>query len=243
MSIFSGHALHGLLHQYGYPVIFLGILLESLGLPLPGESLMIAAAIYAATSHALNIFILVPVAACGAIAGDQIGYFIGYSVGFRVLARWGRKLGLTDERLQVGRFLFRRYGGRVVFLGRFIAILRTFAAVLAGANRMRWHSFLLWNALGGIAWTSLYGFGAYGLGDAVKRISGPAGIGLAVVGGAALLCAVIYVKRNESRLMDESRRDMERSSDNQPHQPGSASDHKQSINRSAPARAGTQEPS
>ncbi len=210
MSFLSGHALESLVQDYGYLTVFLGIMLESLGLPLPGESLMIGAAIYAATSHHLNIFILVPLAAAGAICGDQAGYFIGYWIGFRVLARWGRKLGLTDERLELGRFLFRKYGGGVVFLGRFVAFLRTFAAVLAGANKMRWHTFLLWNSLGGIAWTSLYGFGAYLLGDAARQISGPAGIALAVIGAAALLSAVILVKRNETRLMDEARQDMRR---------------------------------
>jgi len=232
MSFLSGHSLDSLLHDYGYPAVVLGVTLESLGLPLPGESLMIAAAIYAATSHQLDIFVLVPLAACGAICGDQIGYFIGHWIGFRVLARWGRKLGLTDERLELGRFLFRRYGGRVVFFGRFIAILRTFAAVLAGANKMRWHTFLLWNSLGGIAWTSLYGFGAYLLGDAAKQVHGPVGVALAVIGAAALLLAVIFVKRNETRLMDEARRDMKRSPDIQHRQPGPGRKENQPINTS-----------
>jgi membrane protein DedA with SNARE-associated domain len=195
---------------YGYGAIFLGILLESTGLPLPGESLLIAAAIYAATTHHLNIFMLVPIAAAGAIGGDQIGYFLGRRIGFRVLVRYGHKIGLSDERLELGRFLFRRHGGAVVFLGRFVAILRTFAALLAGANRMPWHTFLLWNALGGIGWTSLYGFGAYLLGDAAKRVRGPVGLVLAVIGAVALLLAFIFVKRNESRLMENARQEMTR---------------------------------
>ncbi len=148
------------------------------------------------------------VAAAGAVCGDQIGYFLGRWIGFRVLARWGRKLGLSDERLELGRFLFRKYGGRMVFIGRFVAVLRTFVALLAGANTMPWHSFLLWNALGGIGWTSLYGFGSYLLGNAAKRISGPVGIALGLAGGAVLLAAFVFVKRNESRLLDEARREM-----------------------------------
>lgn len=212
MSIVPLHALEGLFHQYGYAVVFVGIMLESIGLPLPGESLMIAAAIYAATTHQLNIFVVVALAAGGAICGDQIGYFLGRWVGNRVLARWGRKVGLTNERLDLGRFLFSRYGGGVVFFGRFVALLRTFAAVLAGANRMPWHSFLLWNALGGIGWTTLYGFGAYGMGTAARRLSGPVGLGLAVAGGLALLAAIVFVKRNESRLMEQARQEMKRSS-------------------------------
>jgi membrane protein DedA with SNARE-associated domain len=210
LSIVPAHLLTSLLNEYGYVTVFAGVLLEATGMPLPGESLLIAAAVYAATTHGMNIYILVPVAALGAICGDQIGYFIGRWIGFRVLSRWGRKVGLSDERLELGRYLFRRYGGRVVMLGRFVAILRTFVALLAGANRMPWHTFLLWNTLGGLAWTCFYGFGAYALGDAAKRISGPVGIGLAVVGGIALVAGIVFVKRNESRLLEESKREMHR---------------------------------
>jgi membrane protein DedA with SNARE-associated domain len=208
MSLLPLNALEGLIHQYGYPTIFLCIMLESMGLPLPGESLVIAAALFAARTHHLNIFILVPLAAAGAICGDQVGYGIGRWIGYRVLARWGRKIGLTNERLELGRFLFRKYGADVVFLGRFIVILRTCVAMLAGANRMPWHTFLLWNGLGGIGWTALYGFGAYFLGDAANHIRGPVGIGLAVIGALFLLTAVILVRRNETRLMDEARRQL-----------------------------------
>jgi len=169
-------------------------------------------------THHLDIFILVPVAASGAICGDQIGYFVGRWIGYRMLARWGRRLGLTEERLELGRYLFRCYGPFVVFLGRFVAILRTFAALLAGANRMPWHSFLLWNALGGICWTSLYGFGAYLLGNAFERVSGPLGIVLAVIAGIAIVAAVVFVKRNETRLLDEARQDMKREAAHAPGQ-------------------------
>jgi membrane protein DedA with SNARE-associated domain len=210
MSLLSLHALEGLIHEYGYGAIFLCIMLESIGLPLPGESLLIAVALYAARSHRLDIFIVVPLAAAGAICGDQIGYAIGRSLGYRLLTRWGRKVGLSDERLELGRFLFRKYGGGVVFLGRFVAILRTCVAVLAGANKMPLHRFLVWNALGGIGWTALYGFGAYALGDEAKHIDGPIGIALAVIGGIALLGAVIFVHRNESRLIADARREMQR---------------------------------
>ncbi len=213
MSLLPLHALDGLLRQYGDAAVFVGVLLESMGLPLPGESLLVAAGVYAATTHHLNIFLMVPIAAAGAICGDQIGFFVGRWVGLPVLAHWGRKVGLTQERIDLGRYLFRRYGGRVVFFGRFVAVLRTFAALLAGANNMPWHRFLLWNALGGIGWSSLYGFGAYLLGDAAKRINGPLGIALGVVGAAALVAAFIFIKRNQARLTGDAERDMRRSQD------------------------------
>lgn len=210
MSLLALPALEALIHQYGYAAIFICVMLESLGLPLPGESLLIAVALYAAHTHRLDIFLVVAWAAAGAICGDQVGYLLGRGIGARVLARWGRKIGLSDERLELGRFLFRKYGGGVVFLGRFVAILRTCVAVLAGANRMPWHSFLIWNALGGIVWTALYGFGAYALGDAAKHIRGSVGIGLAVIAGIALLAAVRFIHRNQARLLAEAEREMRR---------------------------------
>ncbi len=208
MSFLPLHALEGAIHDYGYATAFLCIMLESIGLPLPGESLLIAAALYAASTHHLNIFIIVALAAAGAICGDQIGYFVGRWIGYRMLARWGRKVGLTDDRLQLGRFLFRKYGPGVVFLGRFVVILRTFTAVLAGANRMKWQTFLVWNSLGGITWTALYGFGAYALGDVVKRLSGPAGFAMAGIGGIGVVTIAILVHRNENKLMEDARREM-----------------------------------
>ena len=191
------------LAQYGYGAIGVTLLLESMGAPLPGESMMIAAALYAATTHRLAIEWIIPVAAAGAIAGDQIGFLIGRWAGMPLLHRWGRRVGLTPERLQLGQFLFRRHGGKVVFLGRFVVVLRTFAALLAGANGMAWPRFLLWNALGGLAWTCLYGLGAYVLGDALRRITGPVGIVLGVLGGAALIAGIVFLKRNERRLTAE----------------------------------------
>lgn len=208
LDIFSHDTVTHLLREYGYVTVGLGILLESTGLPMPGESLMIAAAIYAATTQQLNIVGVVAVAAAGAICGDQIGYFVGRWIGYHVLARFGRKVGLSEDRLELGRFLFRKYGGRVVFLGRFVAILRTFAALLAGANRMPWHTFLIWNALGGIGWTCLYGFGAYLLGNVAKQITGPAGIALGIAGAIGLAAAFVYVKRNEQRLIEAANREM-----------------------------------
>jgi membrane protein DedA with SNARE-associated domain len=201
MPHFPDHAFIGLLHTYGAAAIFLIIMLESIGMPLPGESLLVGTAIYAATTHRLAITTLVPAAAAGAICGDQIGFLIGRAIGFAALRRFGPWLHLTEERLELGRFLFQRYGGRIVFFGRFVAFLRTFAALLAGANQMPWRRFLLWNALGGICWTSFYGFGAYLLGDAAKRVSGPIGLALAVVGATALIGGLVYVKRNETRLI------------------------------------------
>lgn len=204
------HGIEHLLHSYGYGVITIVILLESMGAPLPGESLLIATGVFAAASGKLNIGIVVASAALGAILGDNAGYLIGHSLGYRLLARYGRRIGLTEPRLRLGQYLFRRHGGKVVFFGRFIVVLRSFAALLAGANRMEWRSFLFYNALGGICWCALYGFGAYVLGDAAKRLSGPLGLAIGTVAATVVGATVLMLKRKERRLTREAERAMQR---------------------------------
>jgi membrane protein DedA with SNARE-associated domain len=186
------------LHAYGYGVITLVIGLESMGLPLPGESLLIGAAIYASVTGKLAIEWIVLAAIVGAILGDNAGFAIGRAAGPRTLARYGPRLGLTAERQALGRYLFRRHGGKVVFFGRFLAVLRTFAALLAGANGMDWPRFLVWNAAGGIVWCTLYGFGAWALGDAAQRLSTPVGIALGIVTAALALFVVVQLRRHEA---------------------------------------------
>jgi len=199
-----GVDLGGLIQQHGYWVVGGVILLESMGIPLPGESLLIAAALYAAATGEITIEWVVLAAALGAILGDNAGYLIGRRVGPPVLERYGPRVGLTVARQRLGQFLFLRHGGKVVFLGRFIAFLRTFAALLAGANHMSWKRFLVWNAAGGIVWTSIYGFVPFLLGAQVHRLVGPFGV---IVGVAALIVvgyAVVFVRRHETRLINEA---------------------------------------
>jgi membrane protein DedA with SNARE-associated domain len=198
------HHLDHLLVHYGYGLVGLVVMLESMGAPLPGESLLIGTALYCATTHKLDIGWVILVAIVGAVMGDNLGYLIGRSLGFRALARWGRHVGLTEERLTLGRYLFRRHGGKVVFFGRFIAVLRTFAALLAGANRMPWPSFLLWNALGGIGWAGGYTMAAYLLGSQVEKISGPIGIGFGIVAVLVIAGGFAFLKRNEKRLTEDA---------------------------------------
>ncbi len=205
---FGKEAIDHLLGEYGYGVVFVVIGLEAMGVPLPGESLIIGASIYAATTGRLGIVGVIAAAIVGAIMGDNFGYLIGRWAGFPLLRRYGRHVGLNDKRLTLGRYLFQRHGGKVVFIGRFIAILRTFVALLAGANKMDWRSFLLWNAVGGVAWATLYGTGAYLLGNVMTRITGPLAIGLGVVGAIVLVVAIVLLRRNEARLEDKAEQAM-----------------------------------
>ena len=199
----------GLIQQYGYGVVGLVICLEAMGLPLPGESLLIATAIYAATTHNLAIEWIVIAAAIGAIMGDNFGYLIGHKLGRPALEKYGPKIYLTVERQRLGQYLFMKYGGLVVFFARFVAFMRTFAALLAGANRMRWGRFLFWNALGGIAWTHLYGIAAYMLGTQAHKLAGPVGLAIGIVAVIAAVCVIVFLKKNEKRLIERAKVEME----------------------------------
>jgi membrane protein DedA with SNARE-associated domain len=137
-----------------------------------------------------------------------VGDNIGRTLGHRALQRWGRHVGLTEDRLILGEYLFERHGAKVVVFGRFVAILRTFVAVLAGANQMPWPRFLVSNAVGGIAWACLYGFGAYALGEQVKHIAGPVGIALAVIAAIVIGVTIIYVRKHEHLLIERAKQEM-----------------------------------
>ena len=178
--------------------------MESMGLPLPGEAILIAAAIYAGKTGGLNIVEVIAAAAAGAIVGDNIGYWIGREIGFRLLVRYGAYVGLNEERIKVGQYLFQRHGGKIVFFGRFVAFLRAFAAVLAGANLMPWRRFLIMNALGGIAWASLFGFGAFFLGEEIRRLAGPVGVLLLAAGLSIAVAGVFFVRRHETELVERA---------------------------------------
>ena len=206
--MFSAEGLVHLLGEYGYGLVFVVIMLEAMGVPFPGESMIIAAAIYAATTGKLSIWGVVPSAIGGAIMGDNFGYLIGRWAGIPLLRRYGRHVGLTDKRLDLSRYLFKTQGGKVVFVGRFIAILRTFVALFAGANHMGWKTFLLWNAVGGVVWASLYGVGAYLLGDVVKRLAGPIGIAIGAAAAVVIVTAIVLLRRNERHLEDKAEQAM-----------------------------------
>jgi membrane protein DedA with SNARE-associated domain len=197
---FSQHDLTQLVASYGYWGVGGIIALESMGIPLPGETALIVAAVYAGTTHELNIWLVITAAACGAIIGDNAGYWIGREAGYRLLRRYGPYVGLNESKFKLGLYLFARHGGEIVFFGRFIAVLRALAALLAGANRMGWPRFLLFNAAGGIVWTALYGTAAYYFGNRLHHLSKEAGLGLSVLAGVVIVVGLIYLRRHEARL-------------------------------------------
>lgn len=206
MHLIDRATLDAFIASYGYAAVFVVVGLESSGLPLPGESALLAAAVYAGTTHQLSIAGVIAAAAAGAILGDNVGYLVGRGLGVPLLKRYGPRIGLDGRKLRLTQYLFREQGGKVVFFGRFIAVLRAFAALLAGANRMPWPRFFTFNALGGVAWAGLYGTAAFVFGKSFHRIVGPIGLTLAVVVVVVVVLGWRYFKRHEAALQAEADR-------------------------------------
>ena len=205
----STHTIDGWLSSYGYLVVFLLVMVESIGVPVPGETALVGAALYAGSTHKLEIWWVIAVAVAGAVLGDNIGFSIGRYGGAKLLLRHGHKIHLHEGRLKIGIWLFRRHGGKVVFWGRFVSILRTWAAFLAGTNQMAWGRFLVFNAAGGIVWATLYGVVYYEFGAALRRLSTTIDIVLGVVGVVILVSFLVWTKRKEDELEKRAEREVE----------------------------------
>ena len=204
MHLLDPATLTRILATYGYAAVFAVIMGESAGVPLPGETILVGAAVFASTGRGLDIRLVILTAACAAILGDNIGFWIGRTWGERLLDRVGPGVGLDARKRKLGRYLFRRYGGAIVFFGRFVAVLRTYAALLAGVNGLPPLAFLGYNAAGGIVWALVFGLGGYLLGEGLKRITGPIGwvaLAAAVVGALVLWR---FYKAHEERLLDQA---------------------------------------
>lgn len=179
-----------------YLVVGLVIGVESMGVPLPGETTLIAAALLASQGH-LRIEFVIAAAAIGAIVGDSIGYFIGRKAGRGLFERLGRRSHhFSEERLVRAEKYFHKYGVWTVFFGRFVALLRIFAGPMAGMLRMHYPRFLAANAAGGIAWATTIGLVAYNIGDNADKIFGRVSVwALIVIGAAAVAAYVIHKVR------------------------------------------------
>jgi membrane protein DedA with SNARE-associated domain len=189
-----------LISHYGYAAVGIVIALESMGIPLPGETMLVLAAVYAATHSDLHISGVIAAAAIGAILGDNVGYWLGREFGYPLLLRYGPYVGLSERRIKLGQYLFLRHGGKVVFFGRFIAVLRVLAAFLAGVNRMEWNRFLIANAAGGVLWSLVYGLGAYLFGATLFHAQTPVTVALVTIGIIIVVVALRYVRGHEAEL-------------------------------------------
>ncbi len=156
-ALISLATLQNALDNFGYAAVALFIMIESSGIPFPGETMLLLASFYAAVSHQLQIPLVIACAAFGAIIGDNIGYAIGRSGGRAFVVRYGKYVFIKPEHLALAEAYFAKHGNKTVFFGRFVALLRAWAAFLAGVNHMYWRTFLFYNAVGGILWATIYG--------------------------------------------------------------------------------------
>jgi membrane protein DedA with SNARE-associated domain len=184
----------------GLPALFALIAVESMGVPLPGETALFTAAILASNGK-LSIEAVIAVAAAAAILGDNVGYLIGRKAGRRLLEAPGPFERHRRAVISYGQPFFDRHGPKAVFLGRFVSGLRITAAWLAGVNRMRWRDFLFWNATGGIVWATAVGILAYAFGHAAEHAIKTAGL-IGLVGAVVVVVAAVVIVRRRHRRPD-----------------------------------------
>ena len=188
----------GLVNHYGLIALFLIVMLESGGVPLPGETALVAAGVFASQGE-LNIVEVIAVAAAAAIIGDNIGYWAGRTGGRKLLERSKFLSRWMDRVLPWAEGFFHRHGAKTIFIARFFSVLRVTAAWMAGVSRMQWLKFLAWNAAGGICWAVLVGLVAYYLGhaaaDAISRYGLIGGVALVVLAALALVGFHFWKKR------------------------------------------------
>ena len=156
-ALITLQTLREALAVFGYPAVIFFIMIESMGVPFPGETMLLLASFYSAIDSRLQIPIVIACAALGAILGDNIGYSIGRKGGRPFAERFGRYFFVKPEHLNRAEQFFAKHGGKTVFFGRFTTLLRLWSAFLAGVNHMHWHTFLIYNAAGGILWAIIYG--------------------------------------------------------------------------------------
>ena len=204
-DIVSPAHIHDLIQVYGLWVLFALVMAESMGVPLPGETALVTTALYAGSTHVISLPAVVATASLAAIIGDNIGYVLGRSIGLRLLVRYGERFRIGSERLKIGQYFFMKHGGKIVFFGRFVALFRTFAALLAGANQMRWWYFLVMNACGGVCWATIFGGAAYLFGNQVQHVKGPIGLLLFVIAIGLVFAGMKFFRRHEKELEERAK--------------------------------------
>jgi membrane protein DedA with SNARE-associated domain len=189
---------------YGVWLVAAFIALETVGLPLPAEAALMAAAIFAAQTHGFDIRSLIAAGIGAAIVGNIAGYWIGQKYGHALLLRYGGRVGLTQERLRIGQWLFTRYGGSFVFAARFLPFVRNLAALLAGVNCMPAPRFYAASSGAAVLWVAGYALGSYAFGQAFADLASPAAIVLGLVAVAIIVAVPILILRYEKGLLEKS---------------------------------------
>ncbi len=194
------HHLTRLLQSYTYPVLLLLVLLESLGVPLPGEIALVTAAAYASSGR-ISIFIVIALAAIGAIVGGVLGYWIGIKGGLPLVTRYGAYVGVRKSHVDRAHAFFERNGSKTILFGRFIAILRTWAAIVAGAAAMSFTKFVTYNTIGSIVWAIVFGWLGYYFGrdlPLLEKYISRASFGVLILATIVIVILVV-IKRKKSK--------------------------------------------
>ncbi len=194
-------SLAPVLNQYGYLAVGGFVTLEDFGVPLPGETILIAAAVYAGAGQ-LNIFAVIAIGIVAAVIGDNIGFAIGAYGGRRVVERFGKYVLITPERLDKAERFFQKRGGGIVVVARFIEGLRQLNGIIAGTSSMPWHRFVVFNTIGAVLWVGTWASVGYFAGSnidviyhQINRYSLYVLIGLVAIGAAFLVRAVVRHRR------------------------------------------------
>jgi len=182
----------------GYALVFALVAVETMGIPVPAETALVAAALLA-HDHQMNIVALIAIASAAAIIGDNVGFTIGRLVGRSVFLKPGPLLKHRQKIIEVGEPFFEKHGPKAVFLGRWVSGLRIASAWLAGINKMHWATFFFWNALGGIAWATSVCLSIYLLGHVAEKAISSVGIAAAGVVVVALVAYLVWRWRRHRR--------------------------------------------
>ncbi len=184
----------------GLLLLFALLTLENAGIPVPGEASLIAASIYAGSTGGIGLAAVVIVATAAIVIGGTVGYSVGRTLGSQLLVHYGRYIWLNEARLKTGRYLFMRHGGKIVFFGRFVVLIRTALTLVAGANRMGFSHFMVVNTLGGFMWVLVVSSSAYLFGHEMRRFAGPAAIAVFVGTLIFLAALIVFFRHHEKEL-------------------------------------------
>jgi len=208
------HSVAHLIHAYGLLVVAGFIGLESMCIPLPGETALIVGSVIAGRTHELNIVEVIVTAALASLAGRVVGYAIGWRFGYWLLLRYGRYVWITEKRIKLGQYLFLKHGAAIIIIAQFIPVLRAIAGVLAGANRMPGRRFVVASAIGASLWAVVFGMGGYVFGVQFAHLarswwifSGPSGWVIFGIGAVIVLSILtVFVGRHEAQWAAKAER-------------------------------------
>jgi membrane protein DedA with SNARE-associated domain/membrane-associated phospholipid phosphatase len=177
---------------YGYPIVFFGVMLENAGIPLPGETILLAAGFFASHGH-FSLPLVILIAAAGAVVGDNLGYLAGRRLGRPFVERYGRYFWLTPGRIEAGEEFFERHGNKAILIARFVTGLRVFAAIFAGISRMPWRTFLIYNASGALLWATAISSLGYLFGNSWQLLEKWVGRAGLFIAGIIIVCAAVLL--------------------------------------------------